>query len=436
MFAAWHQIDNQRRMLDHGDSDFNDSSNSILDRDNATRSLNMKLLHAAVLTVSFAVVTPVIHAQDAKDKIPGAVLCQGNYQTEDEAIRQLERLAATWSNQKDWTARAAQIRKQILVGAKLDPLPERTPLNPIIRNKRSFEGYTVESAGIEARPGFYVYGNLYRPAEGKGKRPGVLCPHGHARGPEGGRLRPDQQHRCATLARMGAVVFSYDMVGFGDSEYLGWDHKHEQVLTLQTWSSIRALDFLQSLDDVDGDQIGVTGCSGGGTQTFLLTAVDDRVKVAVPVVMVSAHFFGGCHCESGMPIHKTANLETNNAEIAALAAPRPLLLVSVGGDWTKNNPKVEYPYIRSVYKSFNVADRVENKHFAEEGHGYQESKRQAMYPFMVKHLKLNSKGVLDRKTGVFDEAGNTLEKVADMRVFDDSFPMPKHALKPGSLVKF
>lgn len=396
----------------------------------------MKFFSVALLGTVFWAVHSVAFAVEPAAEIPGAVLCQGNYQTEDDAVRQLERLAATWTTQKDWQARAKQIRQQILVGAKLDPLPERTPLNAIVRNKRSYNGYTVESAAFEARPGFFVYGNLYRPIKSGGKAPGILCPHGHARGRDGGRLRADQQNRCATLARMGAVVFSYDMVGYGDSEYLGWDHKHEQALTLQTWSSIRALDFLQTLDYVDGDRIGVTGCSGGGTQTFLLTAIDDRVKVAVPVVMVSAHFFGGCHCESGMPIHKTAKLETNNAEIAALAAPRPLLLVSVGGDWTKNNPKVEYPYIRSVFKTFGAEGSVENKHFADEGHGYQESKRQAMYPFMVKHLGLNSKGVLDSATGHFDEAGNTIEEVDAMRVFDDSFPLPKHALKPGSIVKF
>ena len=367
---------------------------------------------------------------------PEVTLCVGSYQSEAAAIRQLERFASTYSNLEQWKSRAAAIRQQILTGVKLDPLPQRTPLNTIMHKKRSYTGYSVESVAFEARPGFFVYGCLYSPLNRKGPFPGVLCPHGHAQGRDGGRLRSEQQHRCATLARMGAVVFSYDMVGFGDSEAYGWSHKHPQVMTLQTWSSIRAIDFLQSLPDVDADSIAVTGCSGGGTQTFLLTAIDDRVKVSVPVVMVSAHFFGGCTCESGMPIHKTQNLETSNVEIAALAAPRPMLLVSVGGDWTKNTPDVEFPYVRNVYRLSGHADKVENRHFPEEGHGYQEKKRQAMYPFMVKYLNLDSAGILIATTGEFDESGNTIESVDTMRVFDDQHPMPTNALNPGSIIRF
>ena len=379
------------------------------------------------LTVSFA-----LFAKDGAIEKP--ILCQGNYHSEADAVAQLQRLAATHSNLTEWKARAAAVRKQILLGSKLSPLPKRTPLNPIIKNKREYNGYTVETVSFEARPGFFVYGNMYRPLGHKGKRPGVLCPHGHFRGAEGARQRPSQQHRCATLARMGAVVFSYDMIGFGDSKHLGWNHNHPQSLTLQTWSSIRAVDFLETIPEVDTKRIGVTGCSGGGTQTFLLAAIDDRVTVSVPVVMVSANFFGGCNCESGMPIHKTKNLETNNAEIAALVTPRPLKLISVGGDWTKNTPKVEYPFIRSIYKYYGAEAKVENSHFPKEDHGYQESKRQAMYPFMVKHLRLNPEGVLNTETGVFDESKNTIEDPITMRTFETFAEMPEHALKPGAIV--
>ncbi|MCH2211169.1 MAG: acetylxylan esterase [Fuerstiella sp.] len=398
----------------------------------------MRLFGHVCLSITMTVPLQLCFADDPADAKPveKPMLCQGHYQSEAEAVRQLKRMGATFSNLAEWKLRASRVRKQILVGAKLDPEPERTPLNPIIHRKRVYDGYSVESAAFEARPGFFVYGNLYRPTATNGPRPGILCPHGHATGPEGGRFRANQQHRCATLARMGAVVFSYDMIGFGDSQHYGWDHRHHQALTLQTWSSIRSLDFIQSLAEVDDDRIGVTGCSGGGTQTFLLTAVDERVKVAVPVVMVSAHFFGGCHCESGMPIHRTADMETNNVEIAALTAPRPLLLVSVGGDWTKNTPEVEYPYIREIYRLFGNTAGVDNVHFAEEGHGYQLSKRQAMYPFMVQHLGLDASEVLNSETGMFDETGTTLESPEQMRVFNENFPIPAHALEPDSKITF
>ncbi|HWX22290.1 MAG TPA: acetylxylan esterase [Candidatus Binatia bacterium] len=347
--------------------------------------------------------------------------------TEEQAREQLASFAKTWHTRAEWENRAKNIRESILREANLTPLPSRCDLNPIIWGKRTCKGYTVENVAFESLPGFFVTGNLYRPAEGKGPFAGVLCPHGHL---VRNRMLPATQTRCAVLARMGAVVFAYDMVGYGDSTQV--KHDDPNVLTLQLWDSIRALDFLASLPGVDAKRLGCTGESGGGTQTFHLAAVDDRLAVSVPVVMVSAHYFGGCKCESGLPIHHSDRHDTDNVEIAALFAPKSMLVVSDGKDWTRNVPQVEFPYIQSVYRLYHAADKVENAHFADEGHDYGPSKRQAMYKFMAKHLGLNLRAVTTPE-GQFDEAETTLDG-ASLEAFNSDHPRPASALADGAAV--
>lgn len=353
-------------------------------------------------------------------------LCQGAYFTEEEAIIAHKEFASTYSNLAEWQARATNIRQGILDGSELTNFPERTPLNPIIRDKKEMDGYTVENVAFESLPGFFVTGNLYRPTEKQASYAGILCPHGHW-GEENdyGRFRVDMQARCAALTRMGAIVFSIDMIGYGESIQV--NHKHPKGVKIQLWNSIRALDFLLSVPNVDPERIAATGASGGGTQTFLLTAVDDRIKVAVPAIQVSAHFFGGCSCESGMPIHKRPTHQTSNVEIAALTAPRPLLLISDGEDWTKNTPEVEFPYIKNIYNLYEKPDLVQNAHFPDEGHSYNASKRQPAYRFLAEHLNLDLSKITN-EAGEIDESFLQLLERNQLEVFTDENPMPENAV--------
>ena len=351
-----------------------------------------------------------------------SMLCMGAHWTEDEANLQMKKMASSWSDLESWEARKKMIKEHMIKAMQLDRMPNlQGQFKPIIHSSRQMDGYRVENIAIESFPGFFITGNLYSPLESDEKHPAILCPHGHL---QDKRLKKDVQTRSAAFARMGAIVFAYDMVGFAESTQV--DHRIPIALVLQTFNSRRVLEYLLSRDDVDPERIGMTGGSGGATQTFVLTALDDRIRISAPVVQVSAHFFGGCVCESGMPIHKSANHQTNNVEFAAMAAPRPQLLVSCGGDWTRNTPRVEYPYTQQVYTLYDAEHRVENVHLPHEKHDYGPSKRAVVYPFFAHHLDLNL-SALPYENG-FREDFVTVLKPELLKVFNSEHPRPEHAL--------
>ncbi|HYH57066.1 MAG TPA: acetylxylan esterase, partial [Anseongella sp.] len=296
----------------------------------------------------------------------------------EEGRELMDHLSSLYHDVPSWESRKQELRKCMLEALRLSPLPPRPDSEPIITGKRKMKGYTVENISIEVLPGLYVNGSLYRPARIKGKIPVVLCPDGHW---EGHRYRPDCQYRCATLARMGAMAFSYDnLFAWGESQlqFKPEDHRRSLAMSIQVLGSIRILDYLLSLKEADTSRVAITGGSGGGSQTLLLTALDDRIKLSAPVVMLSSYFYGGCPCESGLPVHFCAS-GTNNAEMAAMAAPRPQLVVSDGQDWTAHVPGIAFPYLRKVYGYYGQGGLVSNVHLPGEGHDYGLSKRIPVY---------------------------------------------------------
>src|SRR5688572_26218971 len=373
----------------------------------------------------------------------GPALTQGGFFKPEQGKAILDAALARFPNRGAWDAYAAHARTRIQQGAGLTPWPERTALNPVIRRKRTYDGYSVENVVFESVPGYFVTGNLYRPINAQPPYAAVLSTHGHYRPitkledyDNHARFWPGMQARCASLARMGAVVFAIDMFGYGDSMQLVGQAAHRTpfALTLQVWNAMRAVDFLVSLENVDANRVAVSGESGGGTQTFLLTALDSRVAVSVPVVMVSSYFFGGCACESGLPIHRSADHFVSNPMIAALAAPRPLLLVSDGKDWTQHVSQIEFPFLQKIYGYHGATEKVANVHLPDEGHDYGPSKRAALYRFVAAHLGLNLSAV-QGADGKIDESRVTTEKPAQMRAFDSEFPIPHHALHDADSIQ-
>jgi len=326
-----------------------------------------------------------------------------------------------------WRARAAELQRRVLVATGLWPMPERTPLNPVVHGRVDREGFTVEKVYFESCPNHFVTGLLFRPKGKSGRLPAVLCPHGH-----GGRLQDYSEKktrwllvqgaerfeasgrypklaRCAGLARMGCVTFIYDMIGYADSVQLSrqlahgfkkqrpeFDNKEswglfstqaelrlQSIMGLQTWNSIRGLDFLCSLPDVDPQRIGVTGGSGGGTQTILLGAIDPRPVVAFPQGMVSTAMQGGCTCENCCLLR----VGTGNVELTALFAPKPQGMTAAN-DWTKEMMTKGYPELQQVYQLLGAENNVMCKDQLHFPHNYNYVTRALMYSWFNKHLKL------------------------------------------------
>ena len=402
--------------------------------------------------ICLLVTTAACFAQDApKDaRLARPADYNGRYVLDDPKPRTFAWTPPT--SKADWEVRREKVRTQILVANGLWPMPEKTPLKAVVHGKIERDGYTIEKVFFASTPGHYVTGNLYKPADmQKGKKyAGALFAHGHwqdARLTEFSDKVADAEMKsgaertresakfifqalCQQLARMGVVVFQYDMVGNSDSKQIG--HRQgfldvnaelnlQSFMGLQTWNSIRSLDFLLSLPEVDPARIGMTGASGGGTQTFILAAIDERVTVAFPAVMVSTGMQGGCICENASYLR----VGTGNIEMSGLIAPRPLAM-SGADDWTIHIEKDGLPQLKALYKLYDAEANVDAKTWAQFKHNYNQVAREYMYGWFNKHMKLGQTEPIVEKPFV-------PVPPKQLSVYDADHPLPSDAVDAKGL---
>lgn len=357
-----------------------------------------------------------------------------------------------------WEKRAEQVRMQLRLALGLYPEPTRTPLNAVVHGRIERDDYTVEKVFFESMPGFFVTGSLFRPKT-PGQHPAVLCPHGHWRNARfairtdaemkkeldsGGEVLPESgrsmfQSIGVQLARMGVVAFVYDMLGDCDSQQIPHTLAHgfktqrpemntrenwglfspqaeahaQSIMGLQTWNSIRALDFLTALPDVDGKRLGCTGASGGGTQTLMLAALDPRLTVSIPCVMPSTAMQGGCTCENASLLR----VGTGNIEIAALFAPKPQAMTTAK-DWTIEMPTKGFPELQQLYALTGAKENVALWPHPEFPHNYNSVTRHAIYRWLNTHFDLNLPA--ERLT----ERDYPLLTPEQLTVWDEKHPAP------------
>ncbi|MFN5916040.1 MAG: alpha/beta hydrolase family protein [Planctomycetota bacterium] len=425
----------------------------------------MKKQIALSLSLSFGVLNSLSSTSLAKEPIEPTPLVESKY-----AIKDLDGHFpfAVPENKEAWETRAGELRQQMLVSLGMYPMPTLAAVKPVVHSRRELDGYAIEKVYFESLPGLYVTGSLYSPtsplAEGQ-KRPAVLCPHGHwangrfyytsdaemkrelATGAERfeSAARSPLQARCVQMARMGIVVFHYDMMGNADNLQISAERVHgfgnpkvsnpevpsgkwllysttaegmlQNIMGMQTINSIQSLEFLLQRPDVDPKRISITGASGGGTQTFIASAIEPRFAGAYPVVMVSTSMQGGCTCENAVGLR----VNTGNVELAALTAPRPLG-VNAANDWTKDMAKDGFPELKKLYGIYGVPDAVSFHNATHFGHNYNHVTRVPMYGFMNRLFGLGlEEPILEKDFQVL--------KAADMTVWDEQHPKPQGGIE-------
>lgn len=324
-----------------------------------------------------------------------------------------------------WNATAAERREMWREMLGLSPLPPRTPLAARVTGTLDRGDYMVEKIHFQSMPGAYVIGNLYRPAKPAGRLPAVLYLCGHSKG----KVNPPYQANPRWYGQHGYVALVLDPIQLGESQGVhhgtyregrwDWISRGYTPAGTEVWNAMRALDYLETRPDVDAEQIGVTGLSGGGVISWCLGAADERVKVVVPVcqsgsiehVVVDRATDGHCDCAFWINYYRWCW-----PDIGALVAPRALLIASGSEDtlWRPYGYRDVAHRIRRQYAELGASDRFD---LVEDltPHGYTPKLRRAIFTWFNTHLK-------DDPTPVMDDVTEFVEPEENLLVFGGKLP--------------
>jgi dienelactone hydrolase len=277
---------------------------------------------------------------------------------------------------EDWTARHEPYRQQLFEMLSLTPLPPRGDLKPVVTGRIVHEQFTVENLHFQSLPGLYVTANLYLPKDLARPAPAILylCGHGPVISNNvsyGNKV--SYQHHGIWFARNGYVCLILDTVQLG--EILGlhhgtyregmwwWNARGFTPAGVEAWNSVRALDYLATRPEVDPTRFGVTGRSGGGAYSWWLAALDDRIKAAAPVAGITDlqnHVVDGAvegHCDCMFMVN---TYRWDYPQVAALVAPRPLLLVNTDSDtiFPLDGVLRTHSHLRHIYRLYNASNQL------------------------------------------------------------------------------
>jgi dienelactone hydrolase len=345
-----------------------------------------------------------------------------------ETAKLREACLADVDSLEEWKTRRGEYRRQLFDMLGLNPLPERTELRPVVTGTVEEDEFVVEKIHFQSRPHLYVTANLYRPKKLKGKAPAILYVCGHGAVKKNGISYGNKvhyQHHGAWFARNGYVCLTIDTLQLGEipgyhhgTYNLGrwwWINRGYTPAGVEAWNCIRALDYLQSRPEVDGERIGVTGRSGGGAYSWWIAALDERIKCAVPVAGITDlqnHVVDGCvegHCDCMFMVN---TFRWDYPLVAALVAPRPLLISNTDRDriFPLDGVVRTHAKVRKIYELYGADEKL-GLQITSGPHADTQELRIHAFRWLNRHLK-DDESLVDKTAVKFFEP-------EQLRVFDD-----------------